>query len=104
MGHHGDPEDEEDVIVVEEPSGPAVGPVKIVKVPRVPTQAEIDAHVATHLPHADWCDVCARGRGRNAPHPQHKITDRCPEGADSGSGSVPEGEDRNIAVPIVCMD
>ena len=74
MGHHGDPEEEEEVIVVEEPDGPAVGPAKMVKALRVPTQAEIVAHVATHLPHADWCDVCARGRGRNAPHRQHKTT------------------------------
>ena len=104
MGHHGDPEEEEEVIVVEEPSGPTEGPAKIVKVPRVPTQADIDAHVATHLPHADFCDVCARGRGRNAPHRQNKRTDRCPEGADSGAGSVPEGEAGSITVPRVCMD
>ena len=24
---------------------------------------EFHAHVATHLPYSEWCDVCARGRG-----------------------------------------
>ena len=73
VGHHGEPEEEEESIVVEEPGGPSVGPAKVVKAPRVPTQAEIDAHVATHLPHAYWCDVCARRRGRNAPHRQKEL-------------------------------
>ena len=55
MSHHGDPGSEEEVIVIEEPAREVKPPVKVVKAPRVPTQAEVDAHVATHLPHADWC-------------------------------------------------
>ena len=57
LGHHGDPEEEEEVIVVEEPEREDPPPVKVVRAPRIPTLAEIDAHVAAHLPHADWCDI-----------------------------------------------
>ena len=71
MSHHGDPDDEE-VIVVEEPDKPEKGPAIVIKAPRMPTQAEVEAHEATHLPHEDWCDVCARGRGRNKPHRRKK--------------------------------
>ena len=38
------------------------------KAPRAPTQKEIDAHMATHLPHEPWCEICMKGRGRNSPH------------------------------------
>ena len=24
--------------------------------------------MATHIPHAAWCDICMKGRGRNTPH------------------------------------
>ena len=41
---------------------------KVLKSPKAPTQKEIDEHMATHLPHAAWCDICMKGRGRNAPH------------------------------------
>ena len=40
LGHSGEPE-EEDEIVLEEPKSEEVGP-KVVRVPRTPTQAEID--------------------------------------------------------------
>ena len=52
MSHHGDPEEE--VIVVEELERDIQDGTKVVRAPRAPTQAEIDAHVATHLPHAEW--------------------------------------------------
>ena len=41
---------------------------RVLKAPRAPTQKEIDEHMATHLPHAAWCDICMKGRGRNTPH------------------------------------
>ena len=44
----------------------------MLKAPRIPTQAEVDAHLATHLPHADWCELCMKGRGRNTPHRRRK--------------------------------
>ena len=55
LGHHGDPELE--VKVVEDAEDEVGGGAKVLKVPRTPTQAEIDAHLATHLPHADWCEI-----------------------------------------------
>ena len=60
MSHHGDPEvevvedDEPEVEVLEEGrpnDGRGEGP-RVLKAPRAPTQKEIDAHMATHLPHA----------------------------------------------------
>ena len=70
LGHHGDPEPE--VEVVEEAEEETGGGAKVLKAPRSPTQAEIDAHLATHLPHADWCELCMKGRGRNTPHRRKK--------------------------------
>ena len=34
---------------------------KTLKAPRHPTQAEIDEHLLTHLPLADWCECCVAG-------------------------------------------
>jgi hypothetical protein len=48
--------------------------------PGAPTQAERDAHSATHLPFRSWCDECVQGR-RDAP--AHCRTKR-------GVGEVPE--------------
>jgi hypothetical protein len=48
--------------------------------PGAPTQAERDAHSATHLPFRSWCDECVQGR-RDAP--PHRRTKR-------GAGEVPE--------------
>ena len=67
LGHSGEPADEE-VIVVEEPEVPGERGPHVVRAPRMPTQKEIDAHVATHLPHEDWCDFCMSGQGRNKAH------------------------------------
>ena len=68
MGHPGDPVEEEEVIVVEEPDRGDRCPARVVKAPRMPTLAEREAHMATHLPHEDWCEICMKGRGRNTPH------------------------------------
>ena len=40
---------------------------RVLTAPRAPTQKEIDEHMATHLPHAAWCDRCIKERGRNTP-------------------------------------
>ena len=72
LSHHGDPGSEEEVIVIEEPEEEERAPARIVRAPRMPTQAEIDAHMATHLPHQDWCEICMKGRGRNTPHMRTK--------------------------------
>ena len=65
MSHHGEPAEEDEVIVVEEPERPREGEPRVIKAPRVPTQEERDAHEAMHIPHEEWCEVCMAGRGRN---------------------------------------
>ena len=56
LGQNGDPEGQE-VIVIEEPEPRVEAPYKVLRVPRSPTQTEIEEHRATHLPHADWCEA-----------------------------------------------
>ena len=36
--------------------------------PKVPTQAQIDAHNATHLPYRSWCPHCVAARRPNSHH------------------------------------
>ena len=76
LSHYGDlevevVEDEDaevEVLEEEDPNrGKGEGP-KVLKAPRTSIQKEIDAPMATHLPHAAWCDICMKGRGRNSPH------------------------------------
>ena len=76
LGHSGGP-DEEEVIVIEEPESVGPGP-RVVRVPRTPTQKEIDDHNVTHLQHEEWCEFCMSGRARNKPHRKkgHTRSDR----------------------------
>ena len=106
MSHPGEPEEEE-VIVVEEPEREDPGP-RVVRIPRTPTQAEITAHEATHMPHEEWCEFCMAGRARNKPH---KSKDRISEGPGEvsdvpGAPSGPDAEDvpPGGPVPRICMD
>ena len=68
LSHDGDPEVEviEEGDISDDEICPPKGP-KVLKAPKAPTQKEIDEHMATHLPHAAWCDICMKGRGRNSP-------------------------------------
>ena len=89
LSHHGEPAEEEEVIVVEEPERPEKVEHRVVRAPRVPTQEERDAHDAMHIPHEEWCETCMAGRGRNKPHRQRKS-----KGAAQApkAGSTPSGE------------
>ena len=87
LGHSGDPEEEE-VIVVEEPDAPGESGPPVVRAPRMPTQKEIDAHEVMHIPHEDWCEFCMSGRARNKPH---RKKGRGPE-------SPPEGHEEDSKV------
>ena len=58
-----EPEREEEDENPEEATRP-----KLTKVPRQPTQEEVDEHMATHLPFRDWCPHCVRGKSRSKPH------------------------------------
>ena len=70
-----------DTLATSQPKSPPVPPPppphevarrpKTLKAPRHPTQAEIDEHLLTHLPFADWCECCVSGRRPNAPHKRH---------------------------------
>ena len=51
LSHPGEPEEE--VIVVDAPIEEELGP-RVVRAPRVPTQKEIEAHEAIHIPHEEW--------------------------------------------------
>lgn len=49
------------------------------KAPRSPTPKEVDEHVLTHVPYADWCEVCRGCRRPNAAHRFKGEDDRaCP--------------------------
>ena len=72
MSHHGEPAEEEEVIVVEEPERPNKDEPRVVRAPRVPTQEERNAHEAMHIPHEEWCEVCMVGQGRNKAHKKKK--------------------------------
>ena len=48
LSHHGDPAEEEEVIVVEEPERPERGDPRVVRAPRVPTQRERRPRGDTH--------------------------------------------------------
>ena len=48
--------------------------------PGAPTQADRDAHAATHLPFRSWCDECVQGRRDAPPHTRTK----------RGVGEIPE--------------
>ena len=109
LSHSGEPEEDE-VIVIEEPDAPRESGPPVVRVPRTPTQKEIDAHEATHLPHEDWCEFCMSGRGRNKAHRKKR---RLPAGESDEVGSEvggipsePLAEDAPLdsPVPRVCMD
>ena len=65
LGHHGDPEKQSDKETMAEEWHPP-----LVRVPREPTQKEREVHEATHLPHAEWCEFCMRGRARNRGAPE----------------------------------
>ena len=41
---------------------------KVLPAPVMPSQAEIEAHEATHIPYRTWCKWCLQGR---RPNPQH---------------------------------
>ncbi len=44
-------------------------PVKMPN-PKRPSREDVDEHNLTHLPFCNWCEQCARGKGRAADHKQ----------------------------------
>ena len=85
----------------------------MVRVPRPPTQKEVEAHEATHTPHAEWCEFCMAGRARNKPHrKKSKRTQFCTGEVDEEESEatgtpgrlVAEGDSSEGPVARVCMD
>ena len=65
--------------------------------------------MATHLPHAAWCDICMKGRGRNTPHrrgAQRWARRTQEEGSEEEPESEGSQEERlhSGPVPRVSMD
>ena len=51
------------------PTDPVAPPMSVGRrQPNEPTEAERLAHNRTHIPFADWCESCVRGRGRDDLH------------------------------------
>ena len=65
---------------------------RVLGVPRTPTQREMDAHAATHLPHQPWCEVCMMGRARNSQHRRKREMEATEEETEKGVQlSLPAG-------------
>ena len=58
--------------------------------------------MATHLPHADWCEVCMKGRGRNSPHRRRDVEESTQDPETAGAGVGPVGS-KGSRVPKVSM-
>lgn len=41
---------------------------KSMRVPHMPTEAEVREHETTHIPYRSWCPSCIAGRGRDRRH------------------------------------
>ena len=109
LGQDGDPEGE----VIEEGDSSeaevAGARPRVLKAPGAPTQKEIDEHMATHLPHAAWCDICMKGRGRNTPHRKgaQRWARRARDGEPEGESEAEDSQEENPhsgPVPRVSMD
>ena len=88
LGHHGDPGDQSDTV-----GGPDQWKPSVIRVPREPTPKEREVHEATHLPHAEWCEYCMRGRARNKGHRKDGSGSRAcadPGAEVDGGGPVPK--------------
>lgn len=108
LRHHGDSEEDEEVIVIEEPDDRVDPPQRVAQAPRVPTQKDIGAHMDTHLPHETWCERCMKGRGRSSPHRIRKKSKKKKKRAkspvvaeDESSTELDEAE--SLEVPNVGM-
>ena len=116
LGHHGElagPEEgevrepqEEEIEVEEEHQAGA--PAKLVRAPRTPSQSERELHEALHLPHAEWCEYCVRGRGRNKPHKSRK--EKRPQRMSKDvtelpwEGQVKDTAEEETSVPKISLD
>jgi hypothetical protein len=72
--------------------------------PGLPTQAERDAHAATHLPFRSWCDECVHGRCDAPAHVRHKrVAGEVPEVAFDYA-FVRRDDEENVITLLVMRD
>ena len=64
----GEPGDVECQPCEEEDRGAAKTKWKKMLDPKLPSQAEIDFHMMTHLPYRNWCEHCVKGRAKEMSH------------------------------------
>ena len=116
LRHHGDPaepeegkseepQETEDQAQEEDEGGP---PAKLIRAPRAPSQSERELHEALHLPHAEWCEYCVRGRGRNKPHKSRKKRTSPSKGKTvvecPWEDQVVDGQEEKSRAPKVSLD
>ena len=100
LGHHGEPAEPEEGEEGEphereqgsQEENEERAPAKLIRAPRTPSQSERELHEALHLPHAEWCEYCMRGRARNKGHRTYGSGSRAravPDGDVKGEGPVP---------------
>ena len=46
------------------------------RIPREPSAEEVRQHSVTHVPFADWCEVCVKGKAAADPHRQLQLEER----------------------------
>ncbi len=72
--------------------------------PGAPTQADRDAHAATHLPFRSWCDACVQGRRDAPPHcRQKRVAGEVPEVAFDYA-YIRRDDEEEVATLLVMRD
>jgi hypothetical protein len=72
--------------------------------PGAPTQADRDAHAATHLPFRSWCEACVHGRQDAPPHcRQKRVAGEVPEVAFDYA-FVRRDDEEDLATLLVMRD
>ena len=81
---------------------------RLVRAPRTPSQSERELHEAVHLPHAEWCEYCVRGRGRNKPHKHRSGKKPSRRSLDvteyPWEGQVKDPKKEEVIVPNISLD
>ena len=85
-----------DLLAEEVDRGEAKTKIKKMLDPKLPSQADIDFHMLTHLPYRNWCEHCVKGRAKEMSH--EKSTEKretvefhmdfCFPGEEDGSGGL----------------
>ena len=87
--------------------------VRVLKDPRKPTQKEVEAHNAIHLPFQEWCPHRVRGRTHIINHKKlaekeydipHIVCDYCFLGDDDDTETLLETPIRSISSRMMCRE